>query len=95
MFNLDCLICGLLSYPWCLGWVYLLFKRGDLRDRFNIPGASLEDCCTVYWCPCCAAIQNETEAVKRLPAPVTNTANVVTDQPQAQPAMNMTPSAAQ
>ncbi|KAL9949854.1 hypothetical protein D7B24_006167 [Verticillium nonalfalfae] len=64
--NVDCmLMCGI-TYFTCCGWIYAMIKRGEIRERFHIEGSGLRDCCTTYWCPCCALIQQDKEVARRL-----------------------------
>ncbi|KAM0287040.1 hypothetical protein ACHAQH_000725 [Verticillium albo-atrum] len=65
-FNTDCLLmCGITYFTGC-GWIYAMIKRGEIRERFNIKGSGCGDCCTTYWCPCCALIQQDKEVQQRL-----------------------------
>ncbi|KAM0335512.1 hypothetical protein ACHAQA_000560 [Verticillium albo-atrum] len=67
-FNTDCLLmCGITWFTGC-GWIFAMIKRGEIRERFNIKGSGLGDCCTTYWCPCCALIQQDKEVQQRLTA---------------------------
>ncbi|DAZ97252.1 TPA: hypothetical protein N0F65_010414 [Lagenidium giganteum] len=34
--------------------------RGKIRQRFNIPGSCLGDCCATCWCSCCVIAQMAT-----------------------------------
>lgn len=68
MFNGDCLIHGGLTLL-ASGWIYSMIKRGDIRQRFGIPGSGCGDCCTAFWCQCCQVIQADNEVKARL-APV-------------------------
>ena len=45
---------------------YAMLKRGEIRERFGIEGSGLSDCCTTYWCGCCAIIQHDNEVKGRL-----------------------------
>jgi len=47
---------------------YTLIKRGEIRERFGIQGNGTGDCCTAYWCSCCALIQQEKEVKARTAA---------------------------
>lgn len=83
LLNSDCLIHGGLTYCLGLGWIFAMMKRTEIRERFQIPGSGVGDCCVSYWCPCCAVIQQDNEVKSRLPvAPVNN-------QYQSQPPMGM------
>ncbi|KAK8075713.1 plac8 family [Apiospora hydei] len=82
--NSDCLIHGILMWTLGAGWVYSMLKRTEIRERFGIPGSGFGDCCTSYWCPCCAVIQQDKEVQARLPG-----GGPVDSQYQAQPQMEM------
>ena len=43
-----------------------MIKRGEIRERFGIKGDGMGDCCSAYWCACCAVIQQEKEVQARL-----------------------------
>merc|ERR1712071_96761 len=51
----------LLNLPSYLGMLLLLVfvvkTRGIVRQRYNIAGSSLGDCCISWWCSCCAIAQ--------------------------------------
>ncbi|TEA14062.1 Protein PLANT CADMIUM RESISTANCE 3 [Colletotrichum sidae] len=64
--NTDCLLyCGISFFTGC-GCIYAMMKRGEIRERFNIKGSGMSDCCVSYWCPCCALIQQDNEVKTRL-----------------------------
>ncbi|KAL0934844.1 Cell number regulator 11 [Colletotrichum truncatum] len=64
--NTDCLLmCGISYFTGC-GWIYTMMKRGEIRERFGIKGSGFSDCCTSYWCGCCALIQQDKEVQARL-----------------------------
>jgi Cys-rich protein (TIGR01571 family) len=66
--NTDCLLmAGIHCFTGC-GWVLAMMKRGEIRERFGIKGGGMGDCCTSYWCMCCALIQQEKEVKQRLGA---------------------------
>jgi Cys-rich protein (TIGR01571 family) len=65
-FNGDCAIHGVLTLFFGSGWIYSMIKRGDIRERFNIPGSGFGDCCAAFWCQCCQVIQSDNEVKKRL-----------------------------
>ncbi|KAK6860747.1 hypothetical protein PG995_004383 [Apiospora arundinis] len=67
LMNSECMIHGLLTWFTGCGWIYAMMKRTEIRDRFEIPGSAMGDCCTSYWCPCCAVIQQDNEVKARLP----------------------------
>ncbi|KAH6665340.1 PLAC8 family protein [Plectosphaerella plurivora] len=63
--NMDCLLMAGVTYFTCCGWILVMMKRGEIRERFGIKGGGAGDCCTAYWCPCCALIQQEKEVKQR------------------------------
>ncbi|KAK8064505.1 PLAC8-domain-containing protein [Apiospora phragmitis] len=85
LLNSDCLIHGALTWFTGCGWIYAMMKRTEIRDRFQIPGSAVGDCCTSYWCPCCAVIQQDNEVKSRLPV----AGAAIDNQYQAQPPMGM------
>ncbi|KAH9986261.1 PLAC8 family-domain-containing protein [Xylariaceae sp. FL0662B] len=87
--NADCLIHGLLHSLAGCGWVWVMFKRTDIRHRFGIQGDGLDDYLTAYWCSCCALIQQDKEVKTRMPDP----AGLISQQPQISQAMSMAPAA--
>lgn len=64
--NSDCLIHGGLCFFTGFHWIYTMLKRTEIRERFGIPGSGFGDCCTAYWCHCCAVIQQDNEVKARL-----------------------------
>jgi len=42
-----------------------MMKRTEVRQAYGIKGSATGDCCTAYWCSCCATIQHEKEVVNR------------------------------
>ncbi|TYZ68560.1 hypothetical protein PybrP1_008610 [[Pythium] brassicae (nom. inval.)] len=40
--------------------IYMWRARAAIRKRYNIPGSCCGDCCTIYWCSCCAVAQMAT-----------------------------------
>lgn len=63
--NMDCLLmCGITWFTGC-GWIYIMMKRGEIRERYGIRGGGCKDCCTSFWCGCCALIQQEKEVKGR------------------------------
>ncbi|KAF7522109.1 hypothetical protein G7054_g12254 [Neopestalotiopsis clavispora] len=64
--NNDCMIHGGLCFFTGFHWVYTMLKRTEIRERFGIPGSSFGDCCTAFWCHCCAVIQQDNEVKARL-----------------------------
>ncbi|VUC32500.1 unnamed protein product [Clonostachys rosea] len=65
MCNGDCAVYGLLHIIGC-SWIFTMVRRGDIRGQYNIQGSGCGDCCTSFWCPCCATIQNDNEVKERL-----------------------------
>ncbi len=64
--NTDCmLMCGITYFTGC-GWIYAMIKRSEIRERYGIEGSGTSDCCTTYWCPCCALIQHDNEVKARI-----------------------------
>ncbi|KAK6534944.1 hypothetical protein TWF281_006244 [Arthrobotrys megalospora] len=62
--------CGLM----CLcgvQWVMGMMQRGEIRQRYNLEGSGIGDCCRHFWCECCVLIQEdrETETRKALLVP--------------------------
>ncbi|RPA91619.1 PLAC8-domain-containing protein [Choiromyces venosus 120613-1] len=76
--------CGLFYVCGCVGFVLPFLHRQQIRQRYNIAGGSLGDCCVTYWCPACSLIQNEKEVILREREAA---AAVVTEQPTAHEAM--------
>ncbi|EHA55638.1 hypothetical protein MCOR27_011161 [Pyricularia oryzae] len=66
--NPDCLIMTGITFLG-FGFIYITIKRMELRKRFGIAGSGLGDCCVSCWCSCCAVIQHDNEARKRLGEP--------------------------
>ncbi|KAJ3542129.1 hypothetical protein NM208_g4264 [Fusarium decemcellulare] len=66
--NSDCMIfCGLLSFTGC-AWIYNTMKRREIREKYGIEGSGTGDCCTSFWCLCCALVQQDNEVkARRLP----------------------------
>ncbi|KAI9786558.1 MAG: hypothetical protein M1816_007882 [Peltula sp. TS41687] len=64
-FNANCLIFLGLEY-FGLWWVFQMMKRDEFRQRFNLEGSAVGDCCGAYCCPCCGLVQEEKEAIARL-----------------------------
>lgn len=46
-----------------------MLKRGEIREKYGIKGDAASDCCTSYWCGCCAVIQQEKEVQRRTNGP--------------------------
>ena len=60
----GCLLCGCVYC--CLRSCNLqccvhMGLRGNIRQKFNIYGGGLEDCCLTWCCPCCALAQEARE----------------------------------
>ncbi|KAI0861908.1 PLAC8 family-domain-containing protein [Xylaria cubensis] len=63
--NADCAIYVAIQLLSGCGWIYVLVKRSQIRDEFGIKGGGCGDCCTTYWCHCCALIQQDNEVKRR------------------------------
>ncbi|KAI1755190.1 PLAC8 family-domain-containing protein [Xylaria castorea] len=63
--NSDCAIYTAIQCLSGCGWIYVLAKRSQIRDEFGIKGGGCGDCCTTYWCHCCALIQQDNEVKRR------------------------------
>ncbi|PUU83436.1 PLAC8 family-domain-containing protein [Tuber borchii] len=57
--------CGLFWACPCVAFILPYFHRQKIRQRYNIAGGDVGDCCTTYWCPACSLIQNEKEVILR------------------------------
>jgi Cys-rich protein (TIGR01571 family) len=66
--NCCCAVCCcLLPFSVCIRAPY----RKKLRVKYNLPAKPCNDCCTTFWCPCCALAQEMREIeyqVKTKPA---------------------------
>ncbi|KAI0147688.1 PLAC8 family-domain-containing protein [Xylariaceae sp. FL1272] len=82
-FNSDCIVFGLIHCFTGCGWIYGLLKRGEIREKYNIEGGGTSDCCTSYWCLCCALIQQDNEVKLRQKNALQS------QQYQSQPGMHM------
>ncbi|KAI1500162.1 PLAC8 family-domain-containing protein [Biscogniauxia marginata] len=89
MLDVDCLLHAVLTCSCGFGWILVMVKRTEIRTRFAIPGDELKDCCTAYWCQCCAIIQQDNEVKRRMPDPE----KLIREQPQLVKAMSMTQAA--
>ncbi|ODA80536.1 hypothetical protein RJ55_03495 [Drechmeria coniospora] len=71
--NGECLVFGAIHCFTGCGWIYNLLQRSEIREKYGIQGSGLGDCCTSYWCLCCALIQQDNEVKRRaIPAgPIT------------------------
>ncbi|KAI1029534.1 hypothetical protein LB504_010647 [Fusarium proliferatum] len=67
--NSDCAIfCAIQSFTGC-GWIYNMMKRREIREKYGIEGSGMGDCCTSFWCLCCALVQQDKEVkVRTVPA---------------------------
>ncbi|KIM42590.1 hypothetical protein M413DRAFT_444295 [Hebeloma cylindrosporum] len=61
-------ICGIESLPYALleacchmGWILQVGTRQDIRERYNIDGGGVSDCCTAYLCHSCDLVQGSRE----------------------------------
>ncbi|EFX05939.1 duf614 domain containing protein [Grosmannia clavigera kw1407] len=82
--NADCMVLCAIQYCTGCGWIYVMVKRSEIRQQLGIKGNGASDCCTSYWCTCCAVIQQEKEVVAR-----TGGAAPITQGYQAQSSMQM------
>ncbi|EHK40214.1 uncharacterized protein TrAtP1_006275 [Trichoderma atroviride] len=48
-----------------LHFIPATMQRGDVREKFNLEGSCLGDCCKSCWCTCCVLMQNEKELEQR------------------------------
>ena len=75
-FMLTCFVgCGCLcvnppSRLWileltCVARRWTMKQRGEIREKYGIEGSGCGDCCTAFWCPCCAMVQNDKEVRMR------------------------------
>ncbi|KAJ0418671.1 PLAC8-domain-containing protein [Aspergillus carlsbadensis] len=58
--NSECLIFGFLSLGY-FQWIIQTIRRGEAREKHGIEGSCCGDCCTTFWCGCCALVQEEKE----------------------------------
>lgn len=42
-----------------------MIKRREIREKYGIEGSGTGDCCSSYWCLCCALIQQDNEVKLR------------------------------
>ncbi|KAH8594697.1 PLAC8 family-domain-containing protein [Bisporella sp. PMI_857] len=63
--NNDCLIFAGAQYCCGLSWILTFFKRGEIREKYNIKGNQLEDCLFSAFCGCCVLVQQEKEIIGR------------------------------
>ena len=49
----------------CVGDRWTMKQRGQVREKYGIEGSGCGDCCTAFWCPCCAMVQNDKEVRTR------------------------------
>ncbi|RSL70844.1 hypothetical protein CEP53_001744 [Fusarium sp. AF-6] len=63
--NSECMIfCGIQSFTGC-GWIYNMMRRGEIHEKYSIEGSGMGDCCTSFWCLCCALVQQDNEVRAR------------------------------
>lgn len=60
-FGESCGIYGCCSIIVLFRLILQTVLRGKIRERAGINGSILQDCCYVYWCTCCALIQETNE----------------------------------
>ncbi|CEN62752.1 Putative DUF614 domain protein (AFU_orthologue; AFUA_5G00975) [Aspergillus calidoustus] len=58
--NSECIIFGVLSLGYAQ-WIIQTIRRGEMREKHQIEGSCCGDCCTAFWCGCCALVQEEKE----------------------------------
>ncbi|KAK3320167.1 PLAC8 family-domain-containing protein [Cercophora scortea] len=63
--NNECLEFGILNFLTGCGWICVMRHRTQIRQRYGIAGSETNDCCTSYWCACCAIIQHDNEVKRR------------------------------
>lgn len=56
LFNANCAVLFLASYVH-LGWLPIMLKRQEMRQKFNIRGDGCQDCLISYFCACCKRSQ--------------------------------------
>jgi hypothetical protein len=42
-----------------------MMKRKQIREAYGIEDSGMGDCCTSFWCLCCALVQQEKEVKSR------------------------------
>ncbi|KAJ6031009.1 PLAC8-domain-containing protein [Penicillium herquei] len=60
----QCAIFTLLTFAWSQ-WIFQTIRRGEMRQKYGIKGSCCGDCCTTFWCGCCALTQEEKEVELR------------------------------
>ncbi|KAJ2890027.1 uncharacterized protein MKZ38_002584 [Zalerion maritima] len=69
--NSDCMSFCAINCIGC-GWILVMNKRSEIRQRFGIQGSGGGDCAAACCCPCCAMIQNEEELkIRNATGPIT------------------------
>ncbi|KAK1997191.1 PLAC8-domain-containing protein [Colletotrichum falcatum] len=62
--NCNCVLLGLSCLAGC-GWMAVMRKRFQIRQRYNIRGSDAGDCCASYWCISWTLVQHEREVLAR------------------------------
>ncbi|OHW98907.1 PLAC8 family protein [Colletotrichum incanum] len=83
--NGGCILMMGVTYLTGFGWMIVMQKRFQIRQRYGIKGTDARDCCASYWRLSSALVQHEREVLAR------QTTTPVTQSYQKQPAMNMQP----
>lgn len=65
--EVPCLMYFGLNWIAAAGFVLSCLKRGEIRNRFGIPGDACQDCCCHFWCTACVLTQEQLELERRLP----------------------------
>ncbi|KAG6128611.1 hypothetical protein E4U28_008153 [Claviceps purpurea] len=63
--NSECIVWSAIQCFTGCGCLYNLIKRGEIRNLYGIHGSGFSDCCTSYWCLCCALVQQDREVALR------------------------------
>ncbi|KAI9848789.1 MAG: hypothetical protein M1838_000370 [Thelocarpon superellum] len=62
-FNGNCLGFCALAYCGGLHWVFMIIKRGEMRQKFNLDGSTGGDIVRALCCACCELVQEEKESL--------------------------------